>query len=382
MTCAVILGAAKNLTIRRETLRIAQGDRLLTVLALLFLLSACAAQKVPDWVTGARASAYPDDRYMIGVGQGDTRAVAEERAYAALARIFKTEIVSQSKDWESYFSLERKAATQIERKLTVETMTKVSTDKVLENVKIVDTWKDPKVNIFSALAVLERPAATAALSARIAELDDAIDRDVKESYQNIDKLLTLRQLHRAIRNVMTRESLNSDLRIISGHALRARFSVPDLTEELRKFLTRSLVIAVEVQGDHAAAVRQAIIETLVREALPVTTGTSVDASTPDLLIKGTAKLWAADLPDPKFRYVRWCGDFTIISPETQRIVGTVTRSGREGHLNYREASNRALAVLKQEIGRAVVQSFTDQIYGGGSGDFAPPLAACPEPQAP
>jgi hypothetical protein len=341
----------------------------------LFLLSACTALKVPDWVTGPRASAYPEDRYMIGVGQGDTRAVAEERAYAALARIFKIEITSQSKDWESYFSLERKSATQIERKLTVETMTKVSTDKVLENVKIAGAWKDPDTNIHSALAVLDRAAATTALSARIADLDAIIDRHVKESSQSSDKLLTLRQLHRAIRNTMARESLNSDLRVISGRTVNAQFSVADLTEQLQKFLSRSMVIIIEVEGDHAEAVRQGIIDALVREGLPVT---MAGAGASDLLIKGAAKVWAADLPDPKFRYVRWCADFNIISPGAQRIVGTISRTGREGHLNYREASNRALSALRQEIGRAVLQSFVEQIYGGDSSDFSPPTVACPQ----
>ena len=97
----------------------------------------------------------------------------------------------------------------------------------------------------------------------------------------------------------------------------------------------------------------------------------------DLIVTGETRLWPADLPDPKFRYVRWCGDFTLISPETKRILGTIARSGREGHLNYREASHRALLALQQEVGAALVKSLNDQLYGEESSEQAPALAACP-----
>src|SRR5207237_7775765 len=136
LSFSVILSAAKNLTTGvRETLRAAQGDRLFVLLPL--LLAACAgASRAPDWVSGTKASAYPDERYLIGVGQADSRQAAEERAYAAVARIFKADIMSQSKDSETYFNLERKGNIQTEHRLAIETVTKVTTDKLLENVRI------------------------------------------------------------------------------------------------------------------------------------------------------------------------------------------------------------------------------------------------------
>ena len=347
-------------------------------LGIFFLLAGCAGSKTPDWVNGPTAAAYPSGQYMIGVGQGDTRAVAEQRAYAAVSRIFKADIMSQSRDWETYLNLEHTGSHHMERRLTVETMTRVSTDKLLENVRIADTWNDPKTNLYSALAVLDRASARAALSNRIRELDEAIKRNIKESREASDKLLTLQQLHRAVRNLITRETLNSDLRVVSGQVISSQFSVPGLTQDLEKFLSGSLIVAVEVTGDQSDAVRQAIIETLLREGFPVTASLSREDTVPDLLVRGETRLWPADLPDPKFRYVRWCGDFTLVSPESQRIFGAIARSGREGHLNYREASNRALLALKHEVGTAVVKSLSEQFYGETAADLAPPIAACPQ----
>jgi len=352
--------------------------------AMILLLAACAGAPIaPDWVAGTKAAAYPEDQFLIGVGQAGSRPAAEERAYAAVSRIFKAEVNSQAKDWESYLTLERKGNVQIERRLTLDTITKVSTDKVLENVKIAETWSDPKTNLYSALAVMNRAAAQASLRSRITELDEAVTRDVNEARGTSDKLLRLRSFKRAIRTLITRDAYNSDLRVVSGgRGVPANYSVAGLTGELEKLLNESLIVAVEVRGDQAEAVRQAVMEGLVREGLPVTARnaqmTSGEAGNTDLLIRGLARLWPADLLDPRFRYVRWCADFVVVNQGDQRVVGSVARSGREGHLNYSEATGRALKSLQQEVSSALAKSLAEHIYGDPPSDAVPPQAACPK----
>jgi hypothetical protein len=353
----------------------------LTALGLIFFLVACAASReMPDWVNGPKASAYPDHQFLLGVGQGETRAVAEQRAYAALARIFKADVTSEMKDWESYLNLERRGSNRIDRRLFVETITKVSTDKVLENVRIADTWKNPGRDMYAALAVLERGSTAAALSHRIAELDDAIARDIEDSGNTPDKMVKLRGLHRAARNLMARDSLNSDLRIVSAQSLPRRFSLLELSANLQKFVNDNLIVLVDVTGDQADAVRQAVIGTLLREGLPVVGRLTSEATVPDLIVRGNTRLWPAEFPDPRFRYVRWCADFTFVTPHNQRILGNVARSGREGHLNYREASNRALSALKQEASAALVKALHEQLYGEAPAE--PVAAICPRLTAP
>ena len=384
MNVNVILSEAKNLG-RTETLR---KLRVTTVIFLALFLSlpftGCAGTpKPPDWVIGVKTAGYPDEQFLIGVGQADSRPVAEERAYAAVSRIFKAEVISQSQDWESYLSLEKKGDVQAERKLVVDTMTKVSTDKLLENVKIAETWQDAKTGLYSALAVMDRGVARMLLTSRIAELDEAIAHDVKEARASTDKLMKIRGLRRAIRTHIARDTYNSDLRVVSGgRGVPSEYTVPGLTRELEKFLQESLVLTVEVHGDQADAVRQAIMEGLAREGLPVTATNSQPASGEvghaDLLIKGEAHLWPIEVPDPNFRYVRWCADFVVLSQGDHGVVGSVARSGREGHLNYPEASNRALKSLQQEVSSALAKSLAEHIFGDPPSDSAPAPSACPK----
>lgn len=384
MNVNVILSEAKNLG-RTETLRkLRVTTFVFLTLFISLLFTGCAGTpKPPDWVTGATAAGYPDGQFLIGVGQADSRPVAEERAYAAVSRIFNAEVTSQSQDWESYLSLEKKGDVQAERKLVVDTMTKVSTDKLLENVKIAETWQDAKTGLYSALAVMDRGVARMLLTSRIAELDQAIAQDVNEARAATDKFMKIRSLRRAIRTHIARDTYNSDLRVVSGgRGVPSAYSVPGLTRELDKFLQESLVLTVEVYGDQANAVRQAIMEGLVREGLPVTTTNSQLASgevgNADLLIRGEVRLWPIEVPDPKFRYVRWCADFVVLSQVDHRVIGSVARSGREGHLNYPEASNRALKTLQQEVSSALAKSLAEHIYGDPPSDSTPAPAACPK----
>ncbi len=354
----------------------------LLLLFLVLLVPACAtAPAAPDWATGTKAAAYPDEQFLIGVGQADAKPAAEERAYAAVARVFKAEVTSQAKDWESYLTLEKRGSVQTERRLTLDSVTKVSTDKLLENVKIAETWYDPQSGLHSALAVMNRATAQASFRSKITELDEAIGRDVRDARGVPDKYLKVRGLRRAIRTLIARDAYNGDLRVVTGgRGIAADYSVSVLTGELEKLLNESLVVAVEVRGDQAEAVRQAVMEGLAREGLPVTARTvSGDGAIADLLVKGEARLWPADLPDPRFRYVRWCADFVILNQGDQRVLGSVARSGREGHLNIPEANGRALKSLQQDVSSALAKSLAEHIFGDPPTDATTPTAACPKP---
>ena len=78
-------------------------SRLGVALIALIALSGCAwfgGQAKPDWIDGV-SDAYPSGQYLVGVGQAESRAAAEDRAYASVARIFNVEVSAQAKDWES-----------------------------------------------------------------------------------------------------------------------------------------------------------------------------------------------------------------------------------------------------------------------------------------
>ena len=351
-------------------------SRIGVVLMALVSLSGCAwsgEQAKPDWIDGVSA-AYPSGQYLIGVGQAENRAAAEDHAYAAVARIFKAEVNAQAKDWESYLLIEQRGHSSAERRLTLDNLTRVSTDKVLENVRIVDRWVDVHKGFHYALAGMHRPQAETAFMERIAELDRSISDDVEEAHRPSDKLAKVRALRRAARNLVLRETYNADLRVIrpSGQGTAAAYRVNELTHELEQFLATNLVLAVAVTGDQVEPAQRALTEGLLKEGLQVTSrpwagdrsmGGDSSGPSPELLVRGVVRVWPIDVRDPQFKYVRWCSDFEVVDLTSQRVVGALSKGGKEGHLSEREATAKAVRVMQQEFSADVAKAIAAHVYG-------------------
>lgn len=319
----------------------------------------------PRWIDGADSN-YPPAAYLIGVGQADNRNSAADQAYAAVARIFKAEVDARAKDWESYLVIENRGSTNAERRLTLETVTKVSTDKVLENVRIAETWYDSNKGLHYALAVMSRSQAEASLMDRMSALDRAVEADVAESRRTTDTLTKIRDLRRAARNLVLREATNADLRVIrlSGQGIAPAYDVNELSKELERVLATNLAVAVQVSGDHAEPIQRALTEGLIREGLTVTDGTGGGGGPPpELLVRGTVRLFPIQVQDPYFKYVRWCSDFDVVDAATRRVLGAVSRGGKEGHLTEREAAAKTLRVIQRELSSEVATMIAAHIFG-------------------
>ena len=350
--------------------------RIVVVSMALVALSGCAlfgGQSKPDWVDGVSA-AYPPGQYLVGVGQAGSGAVAEDRAYAAVARIFKAEVSAQSKDWESYLVIEQRGYSSDERRLTLDNLTRVSTDKVLESVRIVDRWADASKGIQYALAGMHRPQAETVFMERITELDRSISDDVEEAHRTADKLARVRALRRATKNLVLRETYNVDLRVIrpTGQGTAASYRVSELTHELEQFLATNLVLAVVVTGDQVEPAQRALTEGLLKEGLQVTSrpwggdrsmGGDSSGPYPELLVRGVVRVWPIDVRDPQFKFVRWCSDFEVMDLTSQRVVGALSKGGKEGHLSDREATAKVVRVMQQEFSADVAKAIAAHVYG-------------------
>jgi hypothetical protein len=339
----------------------------------------------PGWIDGADAD-YPPALYLIGVGQADSRNSAADQAYAAIARIFKAEVDARAKDWESYLVIEHRGSTNTERRLTLETVTRVSTEKVLENVRIAQTWQDRRKGLHYALAVMNRSQAEASLADRISSLDHAVEADVGESRRTTDKLTKIRNLRRASRNLVLREAYNADLRVIrsSGRGVAPAYEVHELSDELERFLATNLVVAVRMSGDHAEPLARALTEGLIREGVTMTAGAADSEGTmPELLVTGTVRMFPIQVQDPHFKYVRWCSDFDIVEAATQRVIGAVSRGGKEGHLTEREAMAKTLRVVQRELSTEVATMIAAHIFGEASLPMPVGMpAGCPRDEPP
>jgi hypothetical protein len=90
------------------------------------------------------------------MGEAESREQAERRAYAAVARVFSANVQSRAMDQESYAIQETGQTRRTQRELQLDHRTQVTTNKVLENVKVLVVWYQSSTRRFFALARLDR----------------------------------------------------------------------------------------------------------------------------------------------------------------------------------------------------------------------------------
>ena len=333
------------------------------------VLSGCWLRSTPtppDWVFNPQ-TAYPADRYLVGMGEGSSRDQAEKRAYGAVARIFSANVQAKSLDQESYSLKETNEQSSTKRTLHIDHLTQVTTTKLLENVKVLESWYRQLDQQFFVLAGLDRHQTEKLLVERLNDLDLTIESLVTQGRTHPQKIHRIQGYKEALGLLQQRQEMNTDMRVIraSGEGIPPPYTSQQLQTEFMDFVANHLVISVVMKGENHEELERAIEEGLKREGLLASAreGHSLMPETQaDISISGTGRLWVVDLPDPLFRYVRWCGDVQIHETESGRLVGVISRSGREGHITENEARIRAGKVMQEVIAKEVARLLTQSVF--------------------
>ncbi len=342
------------------------------VVAFTFLLGGCtwfSAEIQPEWVLSPQ-SLYPIDQYLTGLGEAESRTQAEQRAYAAVARIFSANVQAQSMDYESYTMEENGNRSRAQRSVQLNQRTHITTNKVLENVKIFDVWYQPSNKQYFALAGLDRRQTEALLVDRLSNLDGNIKTFLNQGRSHTQKIQRIRGYKQAMIRLSERKILNEDLRVVrpSGRSQSPPFRISDIQKEFQDFVAKELVISVAMTGEYSEKLERAIVEGLKKEGLVGRTASMFNEETgrtEDIAIIGQSKLWRINLPDPLFKYVRWCGDLDIYEQPSQRLIGTISETGREGHVTEREAKIRANGTMQQVLSQKAANLLTQSIFQTG-----------------
>lgn len=210
----------------------------------------------PGWTQGQ----CDRGRYLCGVGDGQTRRAADNDARAEISRIFSARIQSVVESFEGASrSISNRTGEQWSEIQQVSQHSMVSSDKALAMTEIRERWDDGKGTIWS-LAVIERAPATAALRAKIAELEGQIQAKVGMARGSDDRVRAWRSLRAALGLMAQRAAAESDLRVISGagygQGLMGLAEVTALFDAARD----DLAVGLAVSGVGAERVRECLEE--------------------------------------------------------------------------------------------------------------------------
>ncbi len=217
--------------------------RLLACAGLVTLLAACATSPDttrPAWIDGP-SKRWPASAWLVGRGQSPSRAIAQDRARADLAKNFSVRVAETSRDVTRYEGSQpsgKSATGTVRRSARREIETR--TEQILRGVEIADLWRDPQTGEYHALAVLDRMQAAAGLREFIADRDAATAREIALAREAADPLTAARHATRAVRLQVSREEAQRLLKVVdpSGLGEPSRWQLEVLRSDRDALLAR------------------------------------------------------------------------------------------------------------------------------------------------
>jgi hypothetical protein len=216
----------------------------------------------PDWVSGNSAK-FSNQRYLLGRGQADITATAEDRARADLAKIFVVNVNVADIDKQKFTSSTVGENSSSELTSEVSRTIVTSTDQILKGVQIADIWKDETTKTVHALAALPRQQASQGIRQEISRLDSLTRLSIEAAGSANDPLDKIAYARRAVIAQQERLGHQQALQIIdtSGRGDPPEYDIAKLITDYEKLLPRVRIKPVmlgESEGIVASALPAAL----------------------------------------------------------------------------------------------------------------------------
>ncbi len=307
----------------------------------LFLLSLVGCKSLtggtPDWVMNPK-SIYPENQYLVSVGEGDTRRAAENTAAANLARIFEAHIESD----ERLLDQTHETTTSFERTTDFSADINILSSQTLFNIQHAEAWQDDKGRIH-AVAYLDRRETAAIYRDKINEQTALVHFLIAQSEQTQNLLKKYATLRAAVHHMAENKILLRQLKVIHPPSIPG--SAPGYTEnKTRKALAetaKKIRVSIKIEGDNAHRM-DAVLEGLVTRYGFVVGTPSTLTITGSIDVADTGQR-TADLVFVRYRLV------LQVKEADGTVLVSVNEKGREGHISLAEARIRSFRTLENII---------------------------------
>jgi hypothetical protein len=337
-----------------------------TLAAMMLLTSGLAQAKEPrpDWIDGSSME-YPREKYLIGVGLGDDRPSAEDRARGEIARTFSSVVTvntslseteqnaqSAGKPVDSSFS---QAVSQ-----TVQTASK----QALVGVDVVDNWEDAATHQHYALAVLEREKGAAVLKDKIAGFDKQAAAWKSQLDAATEKLSRVKAAMKLLALFKARASLNAELRVLDlgSKGLENPLDEAAVRPQAAKAVA-ALDVAVDVSGTSSEQIETGILQGLSGFGIEAKSTTNA-ADSLDIAVSARVDTKPMDGTDPRWKWARSTVTISLKDAKAGKTFVQFDATDRESSSDYDEAVRRSQVALAQKaaakINAAITEYFENQ----------------------
>ncbi len=224
---------------------------------------------------------YPEDKYLIRSGFGDTSDAANKVARFEIVQYFESKItgVTMIDQWAQSQTVRGKTT---EQRLTVlKNNIKVSASRDIPGIEIASSKFNRKIESYEAWAVLSKSTYAAVLRDRIKNTDSKVDLALSQGGDN--DINRARLLSRTITDLVLREQSRQDLSLLGGgNTVRSRQEdLNNTMAALDSLIDEALDIGVVFQGEVDSKVKAGITKSINDAGFRVKEYRGIDAAVDD-----------------------------------------------------------------------------------------------------
>ena len=322
-------------------------------LAFILLLLFGCAPTIPDWVDG-NSTLYPDDQYLVGIGNSPTRSDAEDRARSAIAKIFAVQVQSRQSSSEAFWMARVGETESNEYRQDLQSDLVTRSDHLLTGVRIAKVWESEEDGLF-ALAVLDRMQAMRPLKQQLTEIDLAVEAEINKAEASEHAIERLGHLLKTLKLLADRGAIAADLAILmpTGYVAAAPQSSARIAERADK-IAATIRVGLEMFGDEDGIIEGEMIGALNKIGIKLVSGAEVD-----LTIVVEVRLDEYQVNDP-WHWIMAAVQTTFMLPEG-RVLDAMRTTIREGS----QVESRARVLALEKVGKVLSEALIDRIVNLG-----------------
>ncbi len=317
-------------------------------------------EKKPDWLDG-KSREYPREFYITGVGSGYTRATAENNARANLGKVFNVDIKSKTRTVKTETI---KNLTDSQLREQTRDQVDASLNKTLQGTEIPDIWQDPDSKRYFAFAVLERNLAQKILSQRVMEIDKDFQTQ-REISKTADTRLKQIRAYVACKGLLkTRETINSDLRVVStsNKGLKAPYDIGKERAGIESFLYNDVKLGVNASKNTPKETTKKLIKLITNKGFVVKPIEKENRQSYDIVFNMSLSLSTPNEKVADWFYTSWALNVKAEDPTTSTVLASNVVDGRSGQLTINRAEAKARFDAEKKLPK-LLDSLLSDVFG-------------------
>lgn len=325
--------------------------KIFLLVVLLFSTVFVFARK-PEWLTNGYDRKYSPDKYLCGVGVGQTLDEARTNARAEISRIFRTTIAQTATNIQKETS---STSQKTETAIQTSVRTDEATFSVLEGIEITDTYFDKKQKTYYARASLNRQNAKKMIVQRMQEIDEEISKNFSASEKTASTLEKISLLQKVLKLQKEQEELARQRHILeAGYPGFIKLVNESVLEELKKKVkfTFSPKTSPELKPILAEKINSCGF-------VVVDTATISSESEPVIVVEAEIKISPSLRENPNWKFALWEIRQNLLV-NNQNISGRYQK-GEESQLTEEAARQRAQAKAEAVSGELILDQIQKDI---------------------